>query len=356
MLVLQCECGKTLTAPEGTTARKGVCPNCGKMLDLPRPPRPAVSAPRSIAQMLGHQGPVRFVAFSPDGSVLATVGGSEENTEPGFAEIHLWDVATQRELIAMQGHHDAVLCAAFTPDGQTLVTGSQDQTLIVWNVSRGLHNVIMGLKEHTLRGHGGAVSSVSISPDGSRLVSASDDGDLFLWNTANWHCEQTAATDRTGLCRLAHSADGSLLAAVWRSRGPAIIWEAPKHEEALRLALRADEDGPDYDLAFSPDGAFLAVLSTNLVRVWDVASCQVMIAIDAPGTQSLAFSPDGRMLATGGHELKTKFDVQLWDPQTGESLGRLNGQHNSLNTVRFSPAGDLLACGGRDLAVHLWEL
>jgi WD40 repeat protein len=265
-------------------------------------------------------------------------------------------VARERKLVEMQGHQEAVLCAALSPDGERLVTGSSDHSLIVWDISRGMHDVVMGLKEHTLRGHKGCVTSVSISPDGARLISASDDGEMRFWDTSTWQCEQTMPTGRLGACRLGHSADGTMLAAVWRSRGPAIIWETAKLEEQLRLILRPEEDSDDYELAFSPDGAFLAVLSPNLVRVWELASCQVAIAIDAPGVRCLAFSPDGRMLATGGWELKTKFDVQLWDPLTGMLIERLNGQHNSLYTVCFSPDGDRLACAGRDLAVHLWDL
>lgn len=360
MLVIQCQCGKTLTIPEGSHARKGVCPGCGQTLNIPQAPPPAAAEPRRMGELKGHQSPVRSALFSPDGHLLATVGGSEGGAEgapnPKLAEIRIWDMARQRASAAMQGHQDAVLCAAFTPDSQTLVTGSKDHTLIVWDVSRGLHNVVVGLKEHTLRGHTGRVSSVSISPDGAWMVSAADDGEVRVWDTTRWRCERVISTGRSGLCRSACSPSGGFVAATWRSVGPVLIWGTKKWEESFRLVLWPEDDSEDYDLAFSPDGNFLAVLSPKLLRIWDLSSCQVAIAIDAPAARSLAYSPNGRLLATAGWDLKTKFDVHLWDPLTGNSLRRLNGQHNALYTVCFSPEGNRLACGGRDLTVHLWEL
>lgn len=359
MLVVQCQCGKTLTVPEGSTARKGVCPNCGQMLSLPRTAARDL-APAHLVELTGHQGPVRATCFSPDGRLLASAGGSdsegEEQASKPFAEIRLWDVEHQRAKIAVQGHHDAVLCMAFTPDSQVLITGSMDQTLIVWDVSRGMHDVVLGLKEHTLRGHAARISSVSVSPDGSYFVSGSDDGEIRLWNTTQWRCDGISHSGRVGICRLQHSADGRFLAGVWRSKGASIIWDAKTQEEYLRLALLPEEDSEAYDLAFSPDASFLAVLSANGLRVWDLSSCQVALAMDASGMRTLAWSPDGRYLVAGGWELKTKYDVQIWDALTGEPLQRLNGQHNSLYCVCFSPTGDELACAGRDLAVHLWRL
>ncbi|MGI2909791.1 WD40 repeat domain-containing protein, partial [Hassallia sp. VBCCA 56010] len=76
-----------------------------------------------------HSNSVRSVAFSPDGKTLAS--GSDDNT------IKLWDVATGKLSQTLTGHSNSVRSVAFSPDGKTLASGSDDNTIKLWDVATG---------------------------------------------------------------------------------------------------------------------------------------------------------------------------------------------------------------------------
>ena len=74
----------------------------------------------------------------------------------------------------MRGIGGGVSSVAFSPDGSTLASGSYDDTIRLWNAVTGEHKM-------TLEGHRNSVISVAFSPDGSTLASGSGDGTIRLW-------------------------------------------------------------------------------------------------------------------------------------------------------------------------------
>src|SRR5690349_2060502 len=77
----------------------------------------------------GHKDIVNGVAFDPAGKVLAS--GSNDQT------IRLWDITNGQLLRTLEGHEKNVLSVAFDPTGRLLATGSDDQTVKLWDATSG---------------------------------------------------------------------------------------------------------------------------------------------------------------------------------------------------------------------------
>ena len=122
---------------------------------------------RPIATLRGHSGPVNSLAFSPDGSRLAS--GSDDNL------VRLWNTTLGRPIADLEGHSNRVWSVAFSPDGLQLASGSYDRTVRLWDA-------ISGVLIAELEGHSDRIQCVAFSPDGLQLASGSDDHSVRLWD------------------------------------------------------------------------------------------------------------------------------------------------------------------------------
>ena len=190
----------------------------------------------------------------------------------------------------VSGHTQAVSSLAFKPNSYLLASGSNDDTIRIWNVgdNTNLYHV------RTLRGHTDDVRSVAWSPDGGTLASASEDGTVRLWNPNNGINFAVLRGHTEGVDCVAWSPDGRILAS---GSGDSTIrlWDPDTH--GTRRVLRS---GP-YELAFHPNGQTLASHDFGLIYLWDPNTGAPKSALDGSLDRfGLAFSPNGQILAGSG--------------------------------------------------------
>ncbi|CAI7617063.1 unnamed protein product [Penicillium pancosmium] len=283
----------------------------------------------------GHSDLVESIAWSPDGSRLASV--SYDKT------VRIWDPATGQGISTLEGHSDRVSLIAWSPDGNRLASASSDRTVRIWDPAT-------GQSISTLEGHSGSVNSIAWSPDGSRLASASYDETTRIWDPAAGQSISALKGHGSWVMSIAWSPDGSRLASASFDK-TVRIWDPATDQSISTLEGHSDRVN---SIAWSPDGSRLASASDDkTVRIWDPVTGQSISALKghSSSVNSIAWSPDGSRLASAS----TDTTVRIWDPATDQSISTLEGHSDRVNSIAWSPDGSRLASASDDTTVRIWD-
>jgi WD40 repeat protein len=316
--------------PDGTT----------RLWDLQDP----TAAPQLLSGQEG-EGPVISVAFSPDGQHLAS-------TSPDATR--LWDLSDPSNPIVLPSLDEGqgwVQSVAFSPDGKTLATGSYGAVRL-WDV----HDVTA--EPVALPGQEGKgwIKDLAFTPDGLTLAGVGEDGAVRFWNPHNTGAEPEVLPPQTGegpVTSLAFSPDSLSLATVYLY-GNVYLWQLADLDVAP-VSLPHEEDNV-FSAAFSPDGQTLATGNGAAVRLWDLGDLNappiVLRGVEGEGGLTrVAFTADGEIVAGF-----VPFSVRLWhlnDLASDETV--LTGHRDWVQAVAFSPDGLTLASGGKDGTDRLWN-
>ncbi|MBN1316143.1 MAG: ABC transporter permease subunit [Anaerolineales bacterium] len=136
--------------------------------------------PEKQEKWLGHKKEVTTMAFSPDGAIFAT--GSEDTT------IIFWDMKTGEVAWTSDGHWGTVTTMVFNAESDTLLSGGKDNKIRTFRVAGGKVTA-------TFEGHWAAVTSVAFGPIPDSLLTASQDGTVRVWERGNQYVVHLEWTD-----------------------------------------------------------------------------------------------------------------------------------------------------------------
>ncbi|MFX0204338.1 MAG: hypothetical protein ACFFDT_00005, partial [Candidatus Hodarchaeota archaeon] len=294
------------------------------------------------------------LALSPDGSLLAT-GGNSEN---GY--VLLWNLTTKTLFYNLTGHTSYIRTLAFSPDGKFLVSGSDDKSLRVWNLTSRAEVVSLPQESE------GWLISTFFSPNGALLATSEGgvpegsqpSGKIKLWDVATWriifmnyHLESPIiALSPTGTVLV--SIDSYVKGNIYASEIK--FWNTVRGQVA---AKSWDVPSPTTSLVVGSNGTILITADENaLINLWNFSTEHVIMEFtgsrDPIVRTSITVSPDEQWLAAGSSDNI----IRLWNISSGQNLYNLTGHESSVFSVVFSPDGQWLASGDGEGTIILWNM
>lgn len=313
-------------------------------------------------------GGVLSVAVSPDGELIAT-GDSN-------GDVHIWHTADGQLLQTLTGHTDWVRALQFSRDSCVLVSGSDDQTIRLWDIRPWCRDRVR-LGEATsplsgqclkvLSGNTSHAWSIAFSQDETLLASGSDDGTVWLWDVATGQPTrilQGASQQLILSVAFSPHPDFPFLLAGGSGDTSITVWNAQTGEAVNRLMGHTDRVTA---VVFSPDGTLLASASDDhTIKIWQMPSGQCLKTLQGhtDWVTTLHFSPDGTLLASAGRDTS----IRLWEVATGQCRQILKGHTLTIHQLSFVPKPEgaiapapatatdwLLVSGSDDQTIRLWS-
>lgn len=295
---------------------------------------------RALEARLSRDDALMDVAFSPDGTLVATAEFAK-----GFT-VH--DLTLGSDSWRVPEPATVTYGLSFFPDGQRLVTVGKGPAVQVWRI--GQDEPLLVIEHPELH----SSTSVAIAPDGTNMATRGghDGRAVALWDTQDGSLRWLSPGGQERVSGVAYAPDGALIA-------------ASAYEEPVRLLdpatgslvreIPVPNEAYVYWLEFSPRGDRLLTAATDgTVRCWSPDSGELLLTMETHEDYFYyaAFSPDGRRIAAAG----AKGSVRIWDAETGGELVALRDHKGAVSAVAFAPDGQTLASAGYDKLLRLWSL
>ncbi len=289
----------------------------------------AIDQRPTLAQLVGHGGPVRAIAVSPDG--VSILSGSFDT------RAILWSLQSKSAEQVVRFHLDAVNAVAFLKDGRFATAGA-DAKIAIWTAGRQQPDQIF-------EGHSAPIVALAVSPDGSVLASASWDHTVRLWSLADGAVRVLEGHSQN-VNGVAFAPDGKSLVSVGYDF-TARIWPLPDGSpDTIKLPATANA------VAVAPNGEIVVGGADGKLLLLTAAGRQLgTVETGTTPVTALAISPDGALIAAA----TIGQSVVVVDRQAQTVQQKQIGPAMTVWSVAFLPDNLTLLTGGADGTIRRWN-
>ncbi|KAF2153817.1 WD40 repeat-like protein [Myriangium duriaei CBS 260.36] len=287
-----------------------------------------------IQKLEEHSYEVTILAFSPDGSMIATGIKYME-------QIRLWNSQTGEELYRLEGPGKAIDDLVFSSDGELIASLSYNGQIRIWETRTG-EDIQQLATQH------GRADAIVFTPQ--RKILESPAWNPFRRPRHAWTNQETYLVQNysRGWVGAIFSKTKRLLVCIPDSRGDISIWNA---ESGDMLSTLVGYDFYGSCATFSPDGSILASVSSDVIHMWNAWSGDELHELQSDDVARITFSPDGELIAAGCYNGQ----IRLWKTKTGKDIMTVTGPRCRASDVEFSPNGKMIAAAFEH-EIRLWDI
>jgi WD40 repeat protein len=302
----------------------------------------------------GHGGEVNAAMFNPNPRPEAGTWDAATASDDGA--VGLWHMTEPNKPLLLKGHAGPVTGLAWSNDGTWLATTGKDDKVLIWNVTAPENPAAVLAK------HGGDLWAPNLVEHRGKgwLLTPSSDGTARLWSFPKGEAwafsSHTVLKDREVLrhgapVRRAVMDSQARWIVTAGTDGQAILWDRPT---GAKLAT-VSHAKPVRDVAFHPTSTlFVTASSDNTAQVWDAQEKHGVVTLKGHTDQlfSARFTPFGPGVVTVSWD-KT---ARLWNYETKTCVAILRGHLDVIWSVEFSPNGINFTTTSSDGTARLWDL